>query len=113
MVQNNNRTPAREASLQVKVVEARTKDVGRGLVRLDPADIEEMGAVVGDVVQITGQKKTVARLMPAFAAERGKRIIQMDGVLRSNSGPPWMKKFTFRALKQHLQNQSQFQDKRG
>ena len=75
-----------EPALQVRVAEARTKDVGRGLIRLDPKDIEEIGASVGDIVQITGQRETVARVMPAFAADRGKKVIQMDGVIRSNCG---------------------------
>ena len=86
MVNSKERTTPKENILQARVVEARTKDVGRGLIRLDPADIDLMGAVVGDVVEIKGQRETVARVMPAFASERGKKVIQMDGVLRSNCG---------------------------
>ena len=78
-----NVSPAGDV-LQLRVVEARTKDVGRGMIRLDPKDIEAIGASVGDIVQIKGQKETVARVMPAFAPERGKKVIQMDGVIRAN-----------------------------
>ena len=86
MVNSKEKAQLEAEKLQVRVVEARTKDVGRGLVRLDPADIEAIGASVGDIVQIKGQGEAVARVMPAFASERGLKVIQMDGVIRSNCG---------------------------
>ncbi|HHW18624.1 MAG TPA: CDC48 family AAA ATPase [Firmicutes bacterium] len=69
----------------LRVVEANTRDVGRGIVRMDPDDFHKIGAAVGDVVQICGKGKTVARVMPAYTEDRGKSIIQMDGILRRNS----------------------------
>ncbi|MEM9664037.1 MAG: AAA family ATPase, partial [Bacteroidota bacterium] len=71
--------------LSLRVAEARAKDVGRGLVRVDPDDLARLDAAIGDVVEITGQTTTVARLMPAFAAERGQALVQMDGILRGNA----------------------------
>jgi transitional endoplasmic reticulum ATPase len=41
---------------------------------------------IGDVVEIAGKRATVARAMPAYAAERGQELIQMDGILRANAG---------------------------
>ncbi|MDW7731389.1 MAG: CDC48 family AAA ATPase [Methanolobus sp.] len=71
--------------LTLKVSEAFSKDVGRGLARIDPEDMKLLGADVGDVVEITGRRTTVAKLMPAFSDERGKSIIQIDGITRSNA----------------------------
>ena len=71
--------------LTLRVAEAKARDVGRGVVRIDPEDIERMGIEVGDVVEIEGKRKTVAKVMPAYPEERGKSIIQMDGLLRSNA----------------------------
>ncbi len=70
----------------LRVAEALPKDAGRGLARLDPQDLERLGVAIGDVVEIAGKQPTVARAMPAYAAQRGQGLIQMDGILRSNAG---------------------------
>ena len=72
-------------ALVLKVVEAAAKDVGRGIARIDPKDMEKIGADVGDIVQLKGERATVAKIMPAFAADRGKSILQIDGLVRNNS----------------------------
>ncbi|MFH1005970.1 MAG: CDC48 family AAA ATPase [Candidatus Latescibacterota bacterium] len=68
-----------------RVSESRPKDVGRGIVRIDPMDMAEIGAEVGDIVQVEGKRKTVAKIMPAYMEDRGKDIIQMDGLIRENA----------------------------
>ena len=70
----------------LRVAEALPKDVGRGLIRLDPQDLERLGISIGDVVEIVGKRPTVARAMPAYVAQRGQGLIQMDGILRANAG---------------------------
>jgi transitional endoplasmic reticulum ATPase len=70
----------------LRVAEALPKDVGRGLVRLDPQDLGRLGVDIGDVVEIAGKRPTVARAMPAYVAQRGQGLIQMDGILRANAG---------------------------
>lgn len=72
--------------LTLRVAEARPKDVGRGIVRLDPKDLERLGLRIGDAVLLTGDTTTAARALPAYAAQRGQQLIQMDGILRSNVG---------------------------
>ncbi len=71
--------------LTLKVTEAFSKDVGRGLARIDPADMKLLDADVGDIIDIAGKKTTVAKLMPAFLDDRGKGIIQIDGITRGNA----------------------------
>ncbi len=71
--------------LTLKVAEAFSKDVGRGLARIDPEDMELLGAEIGDIVEITGKRTTVAKLMPTFSGDRKKSIIQIDGIVRSNA----------------------------
>lgn len=74
-----------ENGLTLKVKEALPKDVGRGIVRVDPQDINSLGSEVGTIVEIEGKRKTAAKVMPCYADERGKGIIQMDGILRENA----------------------------
>ncbi len=69
-----------------RVVEALPKDVGRGLARLDPKDMAELGVEIGDIIEVTSKQTTVARIMPAHAELRGKRSVQIDGISRANAG---------------------------
>jgi len=71
--------------LTLRVAEAKAKDVGRGIVRIDPQDLERIGAETGDIVEIEGKRKTVAKAMPAYPEDRRKSLIQMDGLLRGNA----------------------------
>jgi transitional endoplasmic reticulum ATPase len=69
----------------LRVAEALTRDVGRGLVRLDPADMAGLAVQTGETVQIVGRRSTVAKALPAYAEDRGQGTVQMDGILRENS----------------------------
>jgi transitional endoplasmic reticulum ATPase len=80
--------------LQLTVIEARREDVGRGIVRLDPASLKEIGTAPGDVVEIEGRARTVAKAMPTFKEQRGQQVIQLDGVARANAGVALGQKIT-------------------
>jgi len=72
-------------SLSLRVAEAKPRDVGRGIARIDPQDLERIGAEVGDIIQIEGKRKTVAKVMPTYSEDRGRSLIQIDGLLRGNA----------------------------
>ncbi|MFN7292904.1 MAG: CDC48 family AAA ATPase [Pirellula sp.] len=72
--------------MQLRVVEAASRDVGRGLIRLDPSDMESIGVRPGDIVMITGKKSTVGKVMPAHKDSRGQSWVQIDGVIRESAG---------------------------
>lgn len=72
-------------NLTLRAAEAQGRDVGRGIGRIDPDQLKELGLEVGDVAEITGKKKTVIKLMPTFPQDRGKGIIQIDGITRDNA----------------------------
>lgn len=74
-----------DKKLTLKVAEARSRDVGRGIARMDPKDIERLGCEVGDVVQIEGKRKTVSKVMPTHMEDRDKGIVQIDGIIRENA----------------------------
>ena len=74
-----------EKTLALKVQEALSKDVGRAIARIDPEDMKELGLAVGDIIEIIGKRKTPAKIMPCYAEERGKKIVQIDGLLRENA----------------------------
>lgn len=84
--------------ITLKVSEAVKKDVGRGLARMDPADIEKLHAAIGDIVEIVGKRRTVAKIMPAFKEERGLSKIQVDGLIRGNAQVSLDEKVTVRKI---------------
>lgn len=71
-------------SITLKAAEAGRRDVGRGIARLDPKDMDKIEATVGDIIGLEAKKKTVAKVMPAYMEDRGKGIIQIDGIVREN-----------------------------
>jgi transitional endoplasmic reticulum ATPase len=73
-------------ALKLKVTEALTKDVGRAVVRLDPADMGRLGVAAGQMVAVRGKRTTVGKAMPAYPDQRGHARIQMDGLVRENAG---------------------------
>ncbi|MGD1000301.1 MAG: CDC48 family AAA ATPase [Candidatus Brocadiia bacterium] len=73
-------------ALKLRVSEALGKDVGRALARFDPSDMETLQLKVGDIVEVAGKRKTVAKAMPAYREDRGASRIQVDGVTRENAG---------------------------
>src|SRR4051794_26006668 len=68
-----------------KVTEAQAKDVGRGLVRLDPRDLITLGVHTGETVRLTGKRAAFAKALQSFAEDYGLGVIQMDGLLRENA----------------------------
>lgn len=69
--------------LVLKASEASIDDVGKGLARIDPEDIKALGAVLGDIIEISGsngEKKTAARVTGTFPEFSGKKLIQIDGI---------------------------------
>jgi len=70
---------------QLKVKEALPKDVGRAIARIDPEDMKSLELEVGQIIEIKGKRKTAAKAMPCYADDRGKKIIQIDGIARENA----------------------------
>ena len=61
-------------------------DVGKGLARFDPEDVKALGAALGDVVEVIGDQRTVARISGVFPEHVGQKLVQLDGYTRANAG---------------------------
>jgi len=72
-------------NMTLKVTEALPKDVGRAIARIDPEDMKALRVEVGEVVQIEGKRRTAAKVMPCYAADRGRKTVQIDGITRENA----------------------------
>ena len=73
-------------ALSLKVLEAYTRDVGRGVARIDYDSMDTLNASTGDVIEIKGKRRTVAKCLPLYTSDEGKGIIRIDGLGRNNSG---------------------------
>ncbi|MBI4356446.1 MAG: CDC48 family AAA ATPase [Gammaproteobacteria bacterium] len=71
--------------ISLRVAEALPKDVGRGVARIDPDEMKRLDLNVGDVVAILGKRTTTVKVLPTFSDDRGKKIIQIDGIVRENA----------------------------
>lgn len=72
--------------LQLKVEEARQRDVGRGKARIGSEPMQALGISAGDVVEIKAKRTTAAVAWPAYPEDQGKGIIRIDGLTRRNAG---------------------------
>jgi transitional endoplasmic reticulum ATPase len=77
--QNNN-------IVSLKVLEAYTRDVGRGTARIDYDTMGSLGVSTGDIVEIKGKRRTVVKCLPLYPSDEGKGIVRLDGLVRNNAG---------------------------
>jgi len=72
--------------INLKVAEAISQgDVGRGIARIDPACMEKLDLLDGDVIEIEGNKITAAKAVSS-QSDIGLSVIRIDGNMRKNAG---------------------------
>src|SRR6266487_2062616 len=70
----------------LKILESYTRDVGRGVARIDYESMDSLSASTGDVIEIRGKRRTVAKCLPLYPSDEGKGIVRVDGLVRNNAG---------------------------
>lgn len=73
--------------LSLRITDARSKDVGRGIARLDPDIAAAYKIKSGDVVQLINpltNKRSATLVWPGFRDDAGRGIIRIDGSTRRN-----------------------------
>jgi len=80
---NNNANA--NAGVQLKVVEALQDDVYKGIARIDPQLMRNLGVERGEAIKIVGERETVAIVDRAYPADVGEKIIRIDGLIRRNA----------------------------
>jgi transitional endoplasmic reticulum ATPase len=72
--------------VQLRVGDARQRDVGRGIARIDQRAMQKLGISAGDVVEIVGKRTTSAIAWPAYSEDQNRDMIRIDGFTRKNAG---------------------------
>jgi transitional endoplasmic reticulum ATPase len=70
----------------LKVAELKPGEVGRGIARIDPEIMDILDIRVGDIVQIDGSKRTVAKVLRGGPEDANRGTIRIDGSTRRNAG---------------------------
>jgi len=71
---------------QLRVEDARQRDVYRGIARIDQKTMQRLGISAGDVVEMVGKRSTAAIAWPAYSEDQNREIIRIDGFTRKNAG---------------------------
>ena len=79
-------TASKRKDISLKVAEARQRDIGRKIARVDSMGMKELELSPGDLIEITGKRSTVAIVWPPYKEDDGQGIIRIDGEIRRNAG---------------------------
>jgi transitional endoplasmic reticulum ATPase len=74
------------SEVQLRVGDARQRDVGRGIARIDQRTMQKLGISAGDVIEICGKRTTSAIAWPAYSEDQNRDILRIDGFSRKNAG---------------------------
>jgi len=72
--------------VQLRVGDARQRDVGRGIARLDQRTMQKLDISAGDVIEMVGKRTTSAIAWPAYSEDQNREMIRIDGFTRKNAG---------------------------
>ena len=61
-------------------------EVGLGRARIDTRTRKELGADVGEIIEIVGKKRTAAKVFRAAHEDEDQGVIRIDGMIRGNAG---------------------------
>ena len=70
--------------IQVKVLEAKPKDVGLGEAHIDHAVLDKLKLHEGEFIFLLGKKTSVAIVKPGYPEDVGKNTLRIDGNIRRN-----------------------------
>jgi transitional endoplasmic reticulum ATPase len=72
--------------VQLRAGDARQRDVGRGIARIDQRTMQKLNISAGDVIEIIAKRTTSAIAWPAYSEDQNRDIIRIDGFTRKNAG---------------------------
>lgn len=72
--------------VELGVAKAYPNDCGRGIVRLDPETFRHLGVAAGDIVEIEGADRTVAKVWRADREDWETSTARVDSITRRNAG---------------------------
>jgi len=74
-----------DAGIELTVRGAEKRDAGRGIARLPESARRELGVLSGEMIELVGERKTVAKFWPGRSST-AEGTIQVDADTRANAG---------------------------
>ena len=71
--------------ISFRICELQKKDSGKGIARIKPLDMKELGVSAWDLVEIGGKRKTVVRVAPLDKGTPEQSVIEIDDTTRENA----------------------------
>src|SRR3989338_4272151 len=71
--------------VKLKVLEAFQEEAYKGIVRIDSQTMKDINVHPGDIVEIEGNRITVAVADRSYPTDIGQSVIRMDGIIRRNA----------------------------
>ncbi|MDE1724499.1 MAG: CDC48 family AAA ATPase [Thaumarchaeota archaeon] len=72
--------------LQMRVGEAKQRDVGKRRARIEPEAMEFLKVEAGDMIEIIGKRASCAIVWPADDDNKAPDVVRVDGQTRKNAG---------------------------
>ena len=70
----------------LRVQEAKKRDIGRNIARIDQETMEKLDIKTGDVIALVGKKESAGIAWPSYPQDSGLGIIRIDSRLKKNIG---------------------------
>lgn len=86
--ENDKKGPNNKDSQTValRVQEAKKRDIGRNIARIDQETMEKLNIQTGDVIALSGKKESAGIAWPSYPQDSGLGIIRIDSRLKKNTG---------------------------
>jgi transitional endoplasmic reticulum ATPase len=82
----DNDSEKKPKQITLRVLDARKRDVGRSIIRIDTETMNELEISTGDIVEIIGNDISAAIAWPSYPQDQGLGILRIDARLRKNIG---------------------------
>ena len=76
----------KDEPLQMRVGEAKQRDIGKKRVRIGPEAMDSLKVTPGDIIEIMGSRTSCAVVWPVDEDEKSADIVRIDGQTRKNIG---------------------------
>jgi transitional endoplasmic reticulum ATPase len=72
--------------INLQIAEISKRHIGKGIAIIDPKIVEENNFITGQIIELTGNKKSYVKLWSGSQEDYGSSIIKIDGLTRYNIG---------------------------
>ncbi|MBY9008697.1 MAG: CDC48 family AAA ATPase [Candidatus Lokiarchaeota archaeon] len=98
---NNNSNGKDYPIISLRVQEAKKRDIGRNIARIDQETMEKLDIKTGEYIALVGKKESAGIAWPSYPQDSGLGIIRIDSRLKKNIGTNIDETIQIRKAKTH------------